>query len=486
MKAFLGIDLGTTGCKAAVYSLDAKLISLQYLEIPLIKQSKQFIEQDSLQWWDLTQKAIRKAAFEADKQNYSIEGISISSQGISFVPIDEKGNALRNAISWLDTRADHEINEIMSIYTPEDVFQITGKRLEPYYTLPKLLWLKSHEPDVFKRTYKYLFAHDFLFYKLTGFPETDYTLAGGTLMLDLHSTGWWKQILDSLGIDQQQLPNLNWAGSKSYPLIESVAKQVGLKSGIMVTVGCQDQKCAAFGAGLKDKVATVSLGTASAITVLSKTLKLDPGRQIPTFPYIYAGKYVYEGVLGTSGAALKWLRDTFFSSLEYEDLDRFASESNPGSNGVCFYPHLSGAASPHWKPTASGVFTGLHLAVNRGDIVRSVLEGIAYQIRTNLHTMEQFSNVDSLVLFGGGAKSLPWSNIICQVVNKPVICSEIPEMANWGACILASKGIDHSYEGVMQDGTKEKIRIIEPVSRQSEVYDALYHSYINTEHKILE
>jgi xylulokinase len=220
-----------------------------------------------------------------------------------------------------------------------------------------------------------------------------------------------------------------------------VAKALGLSPDTVVVVGGQDQKCAALGANIRPGVATVSLGTASAISCLIDHPLLDPQRRIPTFPFVVAGYWDLEGVVGTAGGAFRWLRETLFPERAYTDLTAMAADSQPGADGVCFYPHLSGAGSPHWRADVVGAFLGLTLATDPADIVRSVLEGVAFQIRANLEVMEDIGiAIDELVLFGGGAQSDEWSQMISNITNKPATSTEMVDVANWGACVLAGLG----------------------------------------------
>jgi xylulokinase len=347
--------------------------------------------------------------------------------------------------------------------------------------LPKLLWLREHEPELCGKTHKFLMAHDYLLYKLCGATITDYSMAGGSLLLDLHALEWSEELLTIFDVSQDQLPDLAWAGTMAGEVDSTVAHALGLRPGIPVVVGGQDQKCAALGAAIRPGVATVSLGTASAISCLVEKPLLDAERRIPTFPFVVPGFWDLEGVVSTAGAALKWVRDLFFPTSDYSALDELAGQSPPGSNGVRFYPHLTGATSPLWKPNTRGAFTGLNLATDRGDIVRSVLEGIAFQIKANLEVMETMTRVDELILFGGGAKSKLWSDIICQVADKPIYVTKTVDVANWGACILAGVGVGLYDDHMATDLSTNPALDSTPSTQTASEYGAIYEEYVETE-----
>ena len=456
MDTLLGIDLGTTGIKAAICSPDGHLLGESYLEYPLIRPAPGIVEQDAEAWWALTQEAIRQAVSAAQVQGHTVRALSASSQGISFVAVDHEGRPLDRAINWLDTRATVQAEAIRDRYSDADLFALTGKRASPAYVLPKLLWLRQHKPHLYRRTHKFLMAHDYLVRKLTGQSVTDHSLAGGTLLYDVSRLSWSQELLETFDIAVEQLPAIRWAGNSLGPIRAEVADELGLSRNVVIVVGGQDQKCAALGASIRPGVATISLGTASAISCLTERPVLDPERRIPAYPFVVPGYWDLEGVVGTAGGALRWLRETFFPHETYKALGHMAEESPPGANGVSFFPHLSGANSPHWQLDVWGAFTGLSLATGPEDIVRSVLEGVAFQIRENLDALDSMGlAIDELTLFGGGAQNPFWSQMISDIANKSATATEMVDVANWGACILAGIGAG-ILEGDIWDISKGK------------------------------
>ncbi|NLE43808.1 MAG: hypothetical protein GX620_03720 [Chloroflexi bacterium] len=485
MDALLSVDLGTTGCKAAVCTVTGRILGANTIEYPLIYPAPGFVEQDTNLWWALSLQAMRAALDVSEIPAETIRAVSVSTQGISFAPVDRSGLVLRNAINWLDTRAVEQAARIKARIGDTGLFQITGKLPSAAYVLPKLMWLREHEPRLVDRTAKFLMAHDFLIYRLCGAVVTDYSMAGGSALLDVRSLAWSEVLLSEFGVDRDQLPELAWSGTVAGKLTRQVAEEVGLVPGIPVVVGGQDQKCAALGAAIRPGVSTVSLGTASAITSLTEAPILDPHRRIPTFPFVMAGLWDLEGVISTAGAAMKWARDTLCAGRDYTALDDLAATSPPGAHGVRFYPHLAGATSPVWQSEARGAFLGLSLATDQADIVRSVLEGVAFQIRSNLDVMEELTRVERLVLFGGGARSRLWASIIAAVSGKPVQVAQVVDVANWGACILA--GVGCGLIGRDEVGRSAGALEAEFCAAEAEVeqYDALYEGYLAVQQQVL-
>jgi xylulokinase len=437
----IGIDLGTTGCKAVVYSDSGTPLGESYLEYGLITLSDVMIEQDPHAWWNLTKRAVGLALDAAGANRKAVRGLAVSSQGISFVLLDAEGEPLGHAINWLDGRAADECAHILTRYPAETLFRATGKRVAPFYVLPKLLWIKKHRPEIWRQARSVLMGHDYLVYRLCGERVTDHSMAGGTLLYDLQGLDWSQELLDAFDIPCDLLPPVSWSGKPIGTLLPPVAEELGLSPDIVVAVGGQDQKCAALGAGIEDGLATVSLGTASAIVQVMDRPATDPRMRIPTFTFVQPSRWVLEGVVGTAAGSLRWYRDTVAPGIPYSTLDAEAALVPPGSDGVLFYPHLGGAGSPHWLSAARGTFHGLSLATTRGHLGRAVMEGVAYQIRENLAVTEEIGGaVARVILFGGGAKSSLWREIIGDVLERPVAWTRTAETAALGAAMLAGLG----------------------------------------------
>jgi xylulokinase len=487
MGFMLGIDLGTTGCKAVVYNAAGGCLGESYLEYGLITLSSTMIEQDPHIWWALTCQVAEQALKISQVDRQAVKGIAVSSQGISFVLLDEDGEPLGNAINWLDGRAVEECEEILKNYPQEHLFWKTGKRAEPFYVLPKLLWLRKNKPDLWGRAKHILMGHDFLVYKLCGEYVTDHSMAGGTLLYDLHTMDWSSELLDEFEIVIGLLPTLHWSGKPVGTLRRDIARQLGLNPSTVVSAGGQDQKCAALGAGIADGTATVSLGTASAISQIMEKPNTDSLLRVPTYPFLQYGRWVIEGVIGTAAGSLRWYRDIFVGNIPYEQLDEEASSVPCGAEGVMFFPHLGGAGSPHWLNHARGTFSGLSLASTRGHLTRALLEGVTNQIRENLTVTQEIGGpVKQVIIFGGGAKSHLWRQILGDVLDRPTAWTPTVETAGLGAAMLAGCGcgIFSSLDDARTNMVKE-LDYREPNKSRVELYDSLYQKYIQTEMTLL-
>ncbi len=448
---YLAIDLGTTGCRSILFDENFGCVAAAYEEYPLITPKENYVEQDAQMWWELLLRTTAKAIEKAKVDGKEIESISISSQGITVVPVDETITPIYNAITWLDTRAEAETQKIKDDFGEQEMFALTGKPVSSAYTLPKLLWFKNNRPHVFDTAWKFLMPMDFLIAKLTGNCVTDYSMASGTLMYDLKNACWSKNILDFYGIKEEKLPQIAAGGTKAGVILPEVAQQLGLNENCVVAVGAQDQKCAAYGVGLQDGVMTISLGTAAAITKLWDTAATEKNTGVGWCGYVEKDKFVTEGVVNTAGTCLRWIRDMLFQGESYDVIDAEAGEAQKKGSSLLFYPYLAGAGSPDYYPDGEGVFYGLNLATTRGDFALAVMEGVAFQMKIILEAMKAYGNIHTLILFGGGAKSAFWSSVIANVTGMQIHVPQNAEAAGVGAALLAAKAVGKPCKPMQAD-----------------------------------
>ena len=379
---YIGIDLGTTGCKTVLFDALGQVVCEYNKEYELIFKGT-FVEQDANDWWRLVLEGMKHVVSESSVCD--VKGISVSTQGISFVPVDKEGNTLYNAISWLDMRAEAECNELISLHGHEKVFNITGKHCLCDYSLPKIRWFADNCPEVLEKTDKLLFPLDYLNLKLCGKAVTDYTIAGGSMLYDIHKKCWDEELLAFARIDRNILPDVLPMGTDIGPLLPFVAKEVGLSHDCHVYLGGQDQKLAAIGAGIGDGVCTVSFGTATAISRLGKAIEFDKDSSVTLFRFD-DDNYISEVALMTTGAALRWLTRTLYGGISYKEMDKLAMASEPGANGVKFQSDLS----------VGGVISGITLSTTSSDIIYALYEGVSEDIAKAVKELGGAVSVDSM------------------------------------------------------------------------------------------
>ncbi len=431
MRYYLAIDLGTTGCRSILFDEQLNILSQAYEEYGLITPAPSWVEQDAELWWTLTKKTAKEAIAKSGIDGRDVDGISISSQGITVVPVDEGFTPLCNAQSWLDLRGVEEAAQIERDYTAAGIFQKTGKYPRPAYSLCKLLWLQKHEPTIWAKAYKFLMPLDFLTAKLCGNPVTDRSMASGTLLYDLENNRWSEEILARYGIDERILPSLAWSGERAGTLLPEVAKELGMREDCVVAVGAQDQKCAAKGAGLEKGTVTVSLGTAGAVTKLWEEYLAADHSQVAWCGYTDEGFWVTEGVISTAGVCLRYIRDLLFPGADYELINEESARAVEKESELLFFPFLS---------ENKGSFQGMHLGTERGEYTAAVMQGVAFEIRRTLEKMGAYGSVDNVVLFGGGSKGALWCQIIADATGMTVKVPNTAEAASAGAAMLAAEG----------------------------------------------
>ena len=471
MAYVLAIDFGTSGCRSAIYDENLQMLYAAIAEYPLIVLSEKEIEQDADLWWQRALETMEKALTEGPVSPSQIKAISISSQGIATVPIDEKGNTLDNAISWLDGRAEDEVAMLEDRYGLEALYSRTGKRLSPPYTLSKLIWFKNHRREIYDRAWKILLPMDFIQYRLSGKCVTDHTMAGGTMFYDIAGQKWDEALLEENGLDIEKLSEIAWAGEIIGKILPEVAQKLGLSEDVLIVNGAQDQKCAALGAGAAEDVAAISLGTASVIAQLSHVPVQDPQMRIPFFSYVRENVWDIEGVISTAGSAYSWFCKEFGGGKTFDELNALA-EQVPLPNAAMFYPYLAGACAPHWgDPT--GCFIGLSLNTGLGHAARAVMEGVAYCIRSNLEVMAvSCGKAKQLRLCGGGSKSDLWCQIIADVTGIPVARLSSSETALAGAAKLAFAALQIQVPDALP-----VVREFTPDPETSLIYERSYQKY---------
>lgn len=412
---YIGIDLGTTAVKCGLYR-GATPVAEFRREYPLLTAGER-VEQDPALWWDIICEGIRDLVSQSGE--HEIAAMAVSSQGITFLPVDGAGNALGNAISWLDHRAEEEIGMIRQSIGEDTVWKITGKPLLPCYTLPKLMWLTRHYPDLQRRAdVRFLMPLEWIQFRLCGKAVTDMSMASGTMLYDVHRRAWDRRLTDLAGITPDRLPAVAEMGTCIGTVLPQVADALGLEKGTRVILGGQDQKLAALGAGLKQGVATVSLGTSSAVTFYAQ----DAPEGAALFA-LNAGTLVSETALETTGAVVRWLKNTVGFS-DYAEMDREAAQAG-SAGGVCFDIGFSGA----------GGIGGLTLGTIRGNLVYALYEGIAREIAA---CFSRNDRIRELRIFGGGARSGIWCDLIARETGKRTTVPQNRETAVLGAVMLAS------------------------------------------------
>ena len=425
MKYILGADLGTTSLKAVLFDEDATPVKTVVKDYTL-NVTGDFIEFPPEQYWELFSEALSEISEE-----YEITALSIDTQCETMIVTDADGNALTDAIVWLDNRAARQAETIIEKFGTQKVYEVTGQpEITATWPACKLLWLKENRPDIWPKIDRIFLLEDYLLYRLTGRFVTEKTLQSSTLYYDIHKHQWWTEMLNFIGISPSRLPEIHGCG-----------EIVGEYNGIKVATSAIDQIAGAIGAGVVKKgIISEMTGTTMVIFVPADTVPAyNPQSRIPCHVN-YDGKYCLLSWTPTAGIALKWFKNNFCENYDsFDDLTALAEQVEPGSNGLTFLPYLCGYTMPRYNPEARGAFYGLTMEHPRGHAVRSIMEAVACMLKSNLDYLGVECN--EIRSMGGGAKSRLWCQIKADLCGKKIVTLNNEETACLGSAILAGVAI---------------------------------------------
>ncbi len=447
-KYIIAHDLGTSGNKATLYNLDGKLIKSTVFSYDLITGENNVAEQKADDWW--------KAVCETTKNlleginSVDVAAVSFSGQMMGCLCVNDKGEPLYNALIWADMRSVKQGNAFRHNIDELEFYKITGHRISSSYSLTKLMWIKDNEPEVYKNTYKMLNAKDYIIYKLTGNFVTEPSDASSTCFMDLNTLKWSEKIIDIAGIDKNKMPEILSSVDIAGTVTKEASALCGLMEGTPVVCGGGDGCCAAVGTGVvKEGIANCCLGTSSWISLATKKPIYDDNMTTFNFAHIVPGYIMPCGSMQTGGGALSWVVNCMFDGFEKDKNEIYAlvneevSKSPIGAKKLLFLPYLIGERSPRWNDKAKGTFLGLTLNHNRGDMLRSVMEGVGYNLDIILNAFRKSgSHIDNLILIGGGARNKIWQQILADIFGVAVSVPDyLEEATSMGAAITAGVGI---------------------------------------------
>ena len=483
----LTYDIGTTGNKCTVFGSQGREMQASTVPYGTIFPKSGWAEQDPMEFWQSVIIGTRELIEKWGMKPSDIAVIGLSGHMNGCIPVDDQGNVLYNNIIHSDCRSSAQCDYIAERVDFNSFYQITGNRLDPHYTLPKVLWLKDKHPEVYNKTRYFLNTKDYISYRLTGtLGLTDFSDASLTCMLDINNKDWAYDLLQTLGVDTNKLPALHRSFDLAGGLSNEAAQLLGLLEGTPVVVGGGDGACAARGSGLTGTGDTYNyLGSSSWIGTLCDTPILDKAARIFNY-YDLDGSHINVcGAIQSAAASYNWAVEMFGETAGvkgsegnqndvYDKVEVLARSSPIGSNGVIFLPYLMGERTPHWDVNARGAFVGFSLYHNRGDMLRSVYEGVGYALRNVLDVfIENQINIQALTLIGGGAKSKLWNEILCNVLNKSVKVHKSPGVAtSLGAAIAAGVGV-----GIFKDMNTAITTVYDREYNPEELISSAYEKY---------
>jgi xylulokinase len=432
-QVVVGIDVGTSGVKAVAVSPQGRVVAQAKFGYELSTPQPGWAEQDPEDWWHATELALGSLTEQLGGSG-RVVGVGLSGQMHGLVCLDAEDEIIRPAILWNDQRTYRECAVIEQAVGLQRLVELTGNRMLPGFTAPKLLWLRRHEPASYERIRHVLLPKDYVRLRLTGEKAVDVADASGTLLFDVARRAWSNEVLQTLEIPADWLPRTLESTEVSGVTLTGVP----LPAGIPVAAGAGDQQAGALGVGVVEPgPLSVVLGTSGVVLAALDRYAHDREARAHTFCHAVPNLWEAMGVMLSAAGSLRWLRDAVAPGVSYEELTAEAGRWEPGAGGLLFQPYLQGERTPHADPHARGAFVGLSLVHDRGALVRAVLEGVAYGLRDSLELLrEAGAPTASGRISGGGARSRLWIEIVASVLGLPLELTAVEEGAAFGAALL--------------------------------------------------
>jgi xylulokinase len=440
---WLGIDVGTGGTRALLVDREGRVRAGftaphedMRMERPL------WAEQRPENWWDAGQLAIRGVLEQAGVSGRDVRGIGLSGQMHGLVLLDQADQVIRPALIWCDQRSQAQVDFVNARLGKEKVLACTANPVLTGFTLPKLLWVRDHEPANFERVRKMLLPKDYLRFCLTGEYATEVSDASGTSLFDVVNRRWSFEMMDALGLDRAILPSVAESSDVSGRVSAAAAQATGLAAGTPVVGGGGDQAASAVGNGIVEPgIVSCTLGTSGVVFAHMENVAYDPPGRVHTFCHAVRGKWHVMGVTQGAGLSYQWFRNQLAPGTDYDRLTAEAATAPAGSQGLYWLPYLMGERTPHLDAMARGGWIGLTNKHTRADLIRSLLEGVSYSQKDCLDIIEELGcPVESVRASGGGAKSPFWRQLLADVFDKRVVVLETQEGSAYGAALLAEVG----------------------------------------------
>lgn len=487
--SLLGLDVGSTGCKAVLFDEEGAILGQAYREYPELHPERGWIELPPDKVWAGVQAVIREAG--AHQGGDPVRALSVSALGETVTPFSKDGRFLHNSITSPDARCVEEAESWHQTLGAQRVFEITGMPAHPSFTLNKIMWMRRHRPDVHRETWKYLIWEDAVFFLLGLEPVIDYSLAGRTMAFDVVKLNWSEEMLTTADVSAELFARPVASGTVVGELPSSSAEELGLPAGVLCVAGGHDQPMNALGAGVvREGLAVDGMGTVECVTVafdepvLSEEMRRS---NYCVYPHVKGGMHVTIAFNYTSGAILRWYRDNFAaaerqeaeaSGLDVYDVILKGLPEDP--TGLLFVPYFAGSGTPHLDPLARGALLGLTLDCDAKTVVKGLLEGMCFELMLNLEALSAANvRVERLRVTGGGSKSPVWLQVKADVTGREVVTLNVME----GGCLAGAMlggvatGVYASVDEAAAALIKEE-RVFQPDAGRHARYQEQYRRYV--------
>ena len=477
----LGIDVGTGGTRAVLLDETGRVLGAATAEhAEMASPQLGWAEQDPRDWWRAACAAIPECLAKAGAKAADVTAVGLSGQMHGLVLLDAGGEVMRPALIWCDQRTEQECREITERIGAKRLIELVANPALTGFTLPKILWVRKHEPEAWARVRSIMLPKDYVRFKLTGARATDMADGSGTLLLDVVNRRWSAEMLKALELRAEILPEVFESPEITGRITKEGAAASGLREGIPVVAGGGDQAAGAVGMGIVEPGnVSATIGTSGVVFAATSKPVVEPQGRIHTFCHAIPGRWHVMGVTQGAGLSLRWFRDQFGGGNSYDALMKEAAVAPAGSDGLLWAPYLMGERTPHLDPNARAALVGLTAQHTRAHVIRAILEGVAFSLRDTFTIFRELGvPVKSIRLGGGGARSPLWQQIQADIYGMPVDLVAAEEGAAYGAALLAGvgAGVWRSVEAACEMAVHVAKRV-EPIAKNVQLMNRRYEEY---------
>jgi len=469
----LVLDVGTSSMRGILFTHEGKLLTEKQILYSVSYLENSWAEQETSDWENALYDIMKTVARDAEENQWHIDAITITSQRSSVIPVDQAVRPLCSAIMWQDKRT----NEICERLSPlnDKIFSLCGSRINPVFSASKMTWIRENRPEIYKKTDKFLVIPDYLIYLMTGKLCTDYTYGSRSLLMNIHSHQWEPELLDIFNVEKEKLCELVPPGSICGKTTKEFAELTACPQGIPVITSGGDQQCGAIGQGVVKKgILSATAGTGGFLITATDEVPdhLEPD-VICNFSSI-KGQYILESSVLTCCSAFDWFRREFYQDFSYDEINEILTSSPVGSNGCLCLPYFQGRSTPDWNNLAKGIFTNVTLGTTKADMLRSLLEGICYEIGNGIDTMKKYLDISDIYVNGGLTNSEVFNRIQSCVYGTKIIRRGKADATARGALMVAAEtmgayaSVEDAFKQISQN---DEVKVYLPNEEYTQQYE---------------